>query len=415
MKCLIVNTYDTAGGAARAAYRLHKGLQGIGVQSGMLVQTKFSDDPTVIGPQGKVSKGLSKLRPHLEALPLQFYPHRHVTPWGPAWLPGDVGSKIKSLNPDIIHLHWICDGFVPVSSLARFDRPIVWTLHDSWAFTGGCHIPFECTRYKAACGSCPHLGSSKETDLSRGLWNRKARHWKGLNLTVVTPSRWLADCVKDSSLFSDVRVEVIPNGLDLNRYKPVNQQTAREMLNLPGDKKLILFGAMDSLSDRNKGFQFLQTALQHLAEQGWGGKAELIVFGASKPLTPPDLQLKTHYPGILHDDISLSLLYAAADVFVAPSIQENLSNTVMEALACGTPCVAFDIGGMPDMIIHEYNGYLAKPFEPIDLTSYIIRILSDDNHREKLSCQARTKVERDFEIGKIAGQYLNLYDDILRK
>lgn len=413
MKCLMINTFDIEGGAARAAYRLHKGLQRCGIASKMLVQDKFGEDTSVIGPQSKFVKGLNKLRPHLDTLPLKLYPKRQDTPWGLAWLPGKIETQIEAYKPDIVHLHWVCGGFIPISTLPRLGRPLVWTLHDSWAFTGGCHIPYECTRYKESCGVCPQLDSKKNIDLSRWVWGKKLKHWNELDLTVVTPSRWLAGCAQASSLFRNTRVKVIPNGLDLTVYKPFDRQFARYALGLPKDTKLILFGAMDSTTDSNKGFQYLQPALKQLAADGWGNRVQTVVFGASKPENPPDFGLKSHYLGRLRDDISLSLLYAAADVFVAPSIQENLSNTVMEALACGIPCVAFKIGGMPDLIEHEFNGYLAKPYDPADLARGIDWVLSGRELWLSLSHNARAKVEREFELGLIAERYVELYSEIL--
>lgn len=414
MKTVILNTFDTRGGAARAANRLHKGLQSIGVDSTMLVQSKYGDEPTVIGPLPMLPTGIALMRPLLDSIPLKCYPNRTPFIFSPAILPERLAAKVAALNPEIIHLHWVALGFLKIETLRRFEKPIVWTLHDSWAFTGGCHIPFECMRYRQMCGACPALGSTKENDLSRKIWKRKAKAWKGLNLTVVTPSRWLAECARSSSLFHDVRVEVIPNGLDIQRYKPVDRHVARELLLLPKDKKLILFGAVSSTSDRNKGFHLLLPALKNMADNSWENRAELVVFGATKPVNGPDFGLSTHYLGHFNDKISMNLLYAAVDVFVAPSIQENLPNTVMEALACGTPCVAFNIGGMPDMIEHKKNGYLARPFETDDLARGIEWVLNDDERRKILSLRAREKVEKEFELTLVARWYRKLYEDILR-
>lgn len=415
MKVLMLNTSDSGGGAARAAYRLHSGLRSIGVDSGMLVQSKNGDDPNVIGPPTKFAQFFGMLRPHLDYLPLKLYPRRHRSIFSPAIMPEQLFSRVSGLSPDILHLHWINEGFLRVENLKLFRQPLVWTLHDSWAFTGGCHVPLECNRYRRSCGKCPQLGSLKEYDLSRRVWSRKKKHWDGLNLTVVTPSRWLADCAKSSSLFGNVRVEVIPNGLDLQRYRPFDRRTARNIFGLPQDKKLILFGGVGIASDHNKGFHLLVSALQELAAKGWSEKAELIVFGAAVQDTVPDFGLITHYIGRLHDDISLAVLYAAADVFVMPSIQENLPNTVMESMACGTPCVAFDQGGLPDLIDHEKTGYLARPFEAEDLSAGLAWVLSGENTCRKMGERARAKVEADFALEKIAGRYADLYQELLEK
>jgi glycosyltransferase involved in cell wall biosynthesis len=209
---------------------------------------------------------------------------------------------------------------------------------------------------------------------------------------------------------------VIANGLDIQRYKPIEKSFARNLLGLPQNKQLILFGAMSSTSDRRKGFHLLLPALKKLSQGQMGqDRLELVVFGASQPLEPPDFGFKTHYLGRLNDDISLALVYAAADIFVAPSTEDNLPNTVMEALACGIPCVAFKIGGMPDMIEHQQNGYLAHPYDIEDLAQGINWVLENTERYNQLCIQARQKVEQEFTLELQAEKYLELYSDILSK
>ncbi len=413
MKPLLVSFSDIEGGAAKATNRLHRGLCSIGVESQILVQHKLTDDKTVVTLQNKIGKGISKLKPHLDALPLKFYPQRDFTPYSLQWLPDAIPPKIKQLSPDIINLHWICQGFARIENLVKLKKPIVWTLHDMWAFTGGCHYSGECDRYTDACGACPQLHSSTDWDLSRWVWQRKAKAWKNLDLTIVTPSSWLAKCASSSFLFKDARIEVIPNGIDTNIYKPIQRTLARTVLNLPQDKQLVLFGAMGATSDRRKGFHLLQPALISLSQSGWSERIELVVFSSSQPSNPPELGFKSHFLGKLNDDISLALAYAAADLFVAPSIEDNLPNTVMEALACGTPCVAFNIGGMHDMIEHEQNGYLARPFEFEDLAKGIAWVLQDEKQYKLLSDRARGKVEIEFRQEMQANRYLSLFEQVL--
>ena len=413
MKILHLNTSDISGGAARAAYRIHKGLQGIGMDSKMLVQTKLSDDKTVIGPGNKVKKGLALLRPTLDATFKNLFSGGSETIFSSAWLPfSGIPSQIRSISPDIVHLHWICGGMLRIEELKRINKPIIWTLHDMWAFTGGCHYSDNCDRFQQGCGNCQQLNKSSKNDLSRLVLRRKKEAWNELDITIVTPSRWLAECAKKSSLFKGRRIEVIHNGLNLNLFKSVDKTTARRIWDLPINKKLILFGAMSATSDQNKGFDLLYEGLKQLAAK-WSGKAELIVFGASEPENPPDFGLPVHYLGRLHDDVGIALLYAAADVMIAPSRQDNLPNTVVEPLACGTPVVAFDIGGMPDMIDHQINGYLAKPYDTSDLAAGINRVLSNENCHKELCINAREKAVACFDIETIARQYAELYGEVL--
>lgn len=413
MKILALCTSDIDGGAARAAYRLHKGLAASGVDSRMLVQHKKSSDRDIYGPQWLQGEVTHKLRLMLDAFPLRIYPKRMHFPFSPAWVPSTVGAELGEIAPDIVHLHWICGGFIPLATVGKLSVPVVWTLHDSWPFTGGCHIPFDCVRYQRNCGLCPQLGSSSEKDLSRWVWKRKHKFFAAQNMTIVCPSKWLADCAKSSSLFNNTRIEVIPNGIDTLQFKPVDKTVIREFLNLPHEAAIIAFGALSATSDRNKGFHYLQPALQGLAARGWQEKAELLVFGADRPADPPNMGLKVTYLGKLHDDTTMALYYAAADVFISPSTQENLSCTVMEALASGTPCVAFNVGGMPDMIEHKRNGYLATPFEVQDLTRGLEWVLEDPARWRSLSQEARTKVQTEFSLEKVARRHEVLYREII--
>jgi len=416
MNVLLVSTDDIAPGAARAAYRLNKSFQKIGIQSQMLVQTKQSDDKTVLGQQSRsgINKALSGLRLTVDHLPLKLYTNREQTNYSLQFIPDDLATKVHQINPDIVSLHWVCGGYLQIESLNKLNRPITWTLRDMWSFTGGCHYSGDCDRYTQSCGNCPKLNSNADYDLSRWVWNRKARAWKDLNLTVVALSQWIGTCASKSSLFKDRRIEVIPNGLDTHTYRPIERQIARNLLQLPHDKHLILFGAVKATSDKRKGFQLLQSALQDLSQSAWQDKLELVIFGASRPEQPIDFGFKAHYLGELHDDLALALVYSAADLLVAPSIEENLPNTVLEAISCGTPCVAFNIGGMPDLIEHHENGYLAQPFKIEDLAQGIAWVLENSDRYQKLSHRAREKAEQEFALEIQAHRYSALFDEILK-
>ncbi len=413
MKVVLLNSSDTEGGAARAAYRLHQGLQGIGVSSQMLVKNKKSGEPNVIMSQKGIANKFDKIISTISNSPLRLYPERNAAIFSPEWLPDSLAAKVEKIQPDIINLHWVCGGYMQVESVPKFNKPLVWTLHDMWPFTGGCHYSEECDRYTKSCGSCPQLHSTKESDLSRWVWQRKAQAWKNLNLTLVTPSHWLAECAKSSSLLQEYPVNVIANGLDPEVYKPLNRLLLRESLNLPQNKQLVLFGAMQGTDDRWKGFPLLVPALQSLSKSGWQDKIELLVFGSSQPENPIDVGFKTHYLGRLEDE-SLAKVYAAADVMVVPSRYEAFGQTASEALACGTPVVAFDVTGLKDIVDRQQNGYLAKPYETEDLARGIAWVLEDPDRHEKLCRSARLKVEEKFTLQVQARAYKNLYEEILQ-
>lgn len=412
MKVLIVNTFDIRGGAARAAYRLHRALLDADVDSLMLVQSKSSDDNTVIGSvtKTKVQVIKNKFRPALDALPRLLYVSKTKTLFSPAWVPSSqLVDTIETINPDIVHLHWICGGMVRIEDLSRIKKPIVWSLHDMWAFTGGCHYSGGCSKYKTGCCSCPVLGSKKVNDLSQHIFTRKLESFRQIdNLTVVGLSGWLAECASQSLLFSHNRIVNLPNPIDTTKFAPVEKVRARMALNLPVDKKLILYGAMSATSDPRKGYVKLVKALEILPKNS---NIELLVFGSTRSTNNLDSGFVSHCLGHM-DEASLHLLYCAADVMVVPSLQENLSNVIMESLACGTPVVAFDIGGNGDLIEHEHNGYLAAPLSPVDLAKGINWILTSPDY-EKLSKNAREKVLKYFDSKVVAKRYLDLYKSVL--
>ena len=409
MKILIVNTSDIDGGAARASYRLHKSLLALHVDSKMLVQNKISGDSTVIAETSKLRKGFNKLRPTIDSFPIGFFKKRTKTLFSPSWFGfSNIVDQINEINPDIVHLHWICGGMMTIEDIARIKAPIVWSLHDMWAFTGGCHYDEECQGYEKECGNCKVLGSDKENDLSKKIFKRKQKAFtKKKDLTVVGISNWLNECSKNSTLLKDKNHINLPNPLDTNIFKPFDKEKARELWGLPKDKKLVLFGAMGATSDPRKGFYELMESLEEIEDSN----VELVIFGSERCEETKDLGFNVYYLGQLYDDVSLVTLYNSVDVMIVPSLQENLSNAIMESLACGVPVVGFDIGGNADMIDHERNGYLAKPFSTIDLAFGIEWVLNNYNY--KILCQnARNKVLNNFDSVVLAEKYIELYKSI---
>jgi glycosyltransferase involved in cell wall biosynthesis len=411
MKILYMNGADREGGAAKAATRLLQGVLGQGGDARLSVQRKYGDDPLVDGPRTLLGKALGFARPTIEQLLFCITPGKMKGPYCAAFLPDGLFAQVSSSAPDILHLHWVAR-MMRLETLQRVTVPIVWTMHDSWAFTGGCYLPGNCTRYREACGSCPVLGSARENDLSRRVWQRKEETWQDLNLTIIAPSRWMAACARSSSLLHDRRIEVIPNAIDVQIYKPVEKHAARERFSLPHDRNLILFGAKSATLDRNKGFHLYAEALRELAATTKNDSVDLVFFGSEQPDKHADLGFKAHYLGWQDDDITLSHLYSAADVFVLPSLQESLGYTVMESMACGTPAVAFRQGGVPDLIDHQLNGYLAQPYEPSGLARGIGWILEDTRRWDELSHHARRKIEHECAVENVAKRHLDLYRDI---
>jgi len=410
---LILSTYDGKAGAARGAYRLHLSLRHIGVDSRMLVQGKFTDDKTVLAPKGQNYRSIRAIRRWLDNLPNYKYPHRKHN-LSVQWLPNNVLQRVKRINPDIIHLQWVCGAFLPIETIPYFKKPIVWTIRDTWPFTGGCHINTSCLRYTESCGCCPLLNSQNEYDLSYHIWERKGQAWQNLDLTIVGVSSWIAECAQRSSLFAGLRTVVIPNALDTTKFSPLSKASSRRNWDLPVDKKLILFGAFGGRSEPNKGFIYLIKALEILRNNPyWRHQLEVVIFGEQKSDNPTDLGFPVHILGFLKDDQELLKAYSAADVMVVPSEQESFGQTAAEALACGTPVVAFDATGPRDIVDHQQNGYLAQSFDPADLAQGISWVLEDENRLRVLRHNARRKAEAAFSQKHVALKYLKLYESIL--
>lgn len=411
MKVLMLSASDSQGGAARAAYRLHRGLLDSGIESRMLVGSRNTNDPQVIHAF-KSEKGSARRRNKLDRLPLKFYNTINTGIFSPSIVPESLSRRIYSIGPDILNLHWVCNGFLKIETIQRFSLPTVWTLHDSWAFTGGCHVPNDCEEYIHSCGKCPQLGSKSRYDLSRWVHRRKSRAYnRAGNITFVCPSDWLADCARNSSLLKNFRVEVIPHGIDQNVFKPHDREFARNVFGLPLDNKLILFGAYNPFRDNNKGFHFLVAALKELSR----GNINVVLVLFGEELTDEitkHINTNTYSMGFLHDDVSKALLYSAADVCVVPSIQESFGQTALESLACGTPVVAFNNSGIKDLIIHTHNGYLATPFDTSDLAKGIWHVISDGERNSFLSANARRSIMEDYTSAIQTRKYVELYEEL---
>lgn len=413
MKGLTLSTFERKGGAARAAYTLHRQMLGMGVDSQMLVQYRSSDEERVLGGKGIWSRMTGKLRPYLDGAPLLLYRSRLSPPWNLAWLSKGLDSFVSGISPELIHLHGVGHGFLSLEDIGSLRKPLVWTLHDSWAFTGGCHLPGACNLYKINCGRCPQLNARHEHDLSRWGWNRKADRWADLDVTFVAPSRWLAQCARSSSLLRSKPIEVIPNGIDTLRFMPGDRSHAREVIGLSQEGAVLLYGASQFTRDSNKGFEFLKKALSLISGRLRHKDLTVVLFGDHRCHDTEIAGIPVRSFGTITSDEKLILLYQAADFFVLPSLQENLPYTVMEAMSCGIPCVAFDVGGVCDLISHYENGFVAKAANSYDLAEGIKWMVEDSDRRAALGYKARKVLESDFAIDRVAEHYLDLYARVI--
>lgn len=411
MKTLQLSYSSKSGGAGIAANRLHRGLQLLEADSWMLVNKINGSEPGVVGPSHYLDKVAAKIFPRLDWAPGKLSKTK-LDRVSSAFLPDRLVKRVDDISPDVLNLHWVNDGFMSISTLPKFKYPLVWTLHDMWPFCGGEHYVGDSIRYKEGYLSENRPRNENRLDLHKRIWMRKKKYWSKLvsRMVIAAPSRWMARCAMESALLRDFRVEVLPNGIDHRRFCPVDHAVVRRILGFPLDKKLILFGAGSATSDKRKGYHLLVSAIKMLEKNTDLSDCELVIFGSDSGAD--NFKMKTHYLGVLADEISLALVYAASDVFVAPSIEDNLPNTVLESLSCGTPVVAFEIGGMPDMISHKKSGFLGSPFSIEELARGIGWVLGNEQRWKKLSASAREEVVTKFTLECSARRYLDLYEGI---
>jgi glycosyltransferase involved in cell wall biosynthesis len=417
LKVIHLSSSDYNGGAAIAAKRIVIAQRLLPeLDSKLLVQIKRNKDNFIISSNSSTAnKILSSIRQVADELSIRLLSvqsrGRFTFPfWGE-----DVSNDVNLKEADIINLHWINGGFLSLKSLvklAALNKPVVWTLHDMWAFTGGCHYASECNRFFDHCSNCPSLLLKSERDFSYKIYDSKLELYRQLNLTFITCSNWLAEEASKSSLLKNKKVFVIPNPLRTEIFKPINQKIARERLELPIDKKIILIGAMN-LKDERKGFWLLIEALNIFKSIKLHVDIELVVFGKLNDESLQKIPIKIHQLGKLKSEDEIIYAYNSADVYLAPSLQDNLPNTVMEAMACGTPVVAFNVGGIPDMVDDGINGFLATLKSSEELAKSIELILSDEELSKRFSLAAREKVIKNFDEKLISEKYFEVYKSLV--
>ncbi|MBC7892499.1 MAG: glycosyltransferase family 4 protein, partial [Sphingobacteriaceae bacterium] len=383
MRVTLLNTNDS-GGAGVASRRLLAALRGQGTEAHLLLHEAARAYPGVV-PLAFLpgERRLALARFALERA--LFLPDERDASVRWAFSPARIGADVSKhpliRQAEVLHLHWVNFGFLSINGigkLMRLGKPVVWTLHDMWPFTGGCHYSRGCERFKTHCGQCPFLRFPGERDLSFRRFTKKEKAYRAAPLTVVACSEWLAGLARQSTLFEGVEVLSIPNPIDTNVWQPTDRTAARTSLGLPAETPLLLFGAA-KLADPRKGFDPLVEAL-HRLKTGWPAgeiEPELVVFGKSDPMALARVPFRVHDLGLLSSEEKLVAAYNAADALAVPSLEDNLPNTVMESLACGTPVVAFATGGIPEMIQHRKTGWLAPPGDVAGLAEGLNWIFSE--------------------------------------
>lgn len=418
LKVVHLNTYDGNGGAGRACLRLSNSLNEIGIDSKVLVYYKFGENPAITSlGNGFFAKIRSIFNIMAERYLAKVFVKAVKTPFSLQWFGRSVWKHPAVKAADVIHIHWINHGFLTPRLLAQIDeleKPVVWTFHDSNAFTGGCHVRYSCEHFHRQCGNCPLLRFSGKSDISHQNWQRKQKAYSAFNFHIVAPSRWMATSVKQSSLLGIRNISVIPNTIEINIFKPYVKSEAKSILKIPADHFVLMSGFMPSKNDKHKGTQYLIDALNELAARPEipNEQIELVIFGNKDDKNVPDFPFKTTFLGTINKDEHLAKCYAAADAFITPSLEDNLPNTVMESLACATPVIAFTTGGIPDMVKHLENGYLAKYESATDLADGIEWLFLHEN-KEAIQKEARRTILNHFAPTVVATEHEELYERLI--
>lgn len=413
---------DSDGGAAKATYRLHSELRAQGVDGRLHVLRKGTDDPSVVPVTAHARFGAlaSELAPRLDLLPMKLAHPKARAFWSPGWYGSVDPLKLPGVaEADVFCLYWVTRGLLGIRQIERLlatGKPVIWRLSDMWPFTGGCHYSAGCDRFMAECGRCPQLRSHGESDLSRWMLASKLRRWRKGNLSVVTPSRWMAELARKSSLFAERPIHVIPTGVDTKLFRPIDRATARDMLGLPHDQPLVLYGATSALTDTRKGSDAIVDAFRTLYDMrdAYRILPGLALFGTSQLPSGLPADVPVYPLGIIRDEAMLPIVYSACDIFAAPSREENLANSVLEAMACGLPIIAYKVGGMVDAVEHGQTGLLVDPTDKNAMAEALGLLLKDKDRREEIGRNSRLRAEHRFSLTDQARAYASLYAELIQ-
>jgi glycosyltransferase involved in cell wall biosynthesis len=407
MRILIVNTSERTGGAAVAANRLMKALNNNGAKAKMLVRDKETETLTVVPLPHSPRLRWHFLWERLVIFCRLHFSRQHLFEVDIANAGYDITKLPEFQEADVIHLHWVNQGMLSLKGIQKIlqsGKPVVWTMHDIWPATALCHVTLGCQHFTSQCGNCRLLpGGGSSHDYSTTIWQRKQRMLADENIYFVACSHWLESEAKRSALLKGQKITSIPNPIDTRIYKRGNKQEARQRLGLPLDKKLILF-ASQRVTNVNKGMDYLIEACRQLQISD----AAVVILGGHAEEVVSQLSLEAYPLGYVNDEQRIVDVYHASDVFVLPSLSENLPNTIMEAMACGVPCVGFKVGGIPEEIDHRRNGYVAEYRSAEDLARGIRWILAEADY-EELSKNAVQKVVQNYSQQSVALKYLDVY------
>ncbi len=415
MRVLIINTSERIGGAAIAASRLMEALKNNGIKTKMLVRSKQTDQISVVGLKKSWWRMWQFLWERLVIWKANRFKRNNLFAVDIANTGTDIIHLPEFTQADVIHLHWINQAMLSLDDIRRIiesGKPIVWTLHDMWPFTGICHYAGDCDNYTTGCHHCPQLYKGGKKDLSYRVFEKKKKLFEGARITFVACSRWLEAQAKRSELIKGQPITSIPNAINTNLFRPCDKQQARDKYLLPHDRKLLLFGSVKA-TDKRKGIDFLVSACHSLAavHPEFGKELGVVVLGRQAEQYTNLFPFPIYPMNYVGTEKELVDIYNAVDLYVTPSLQDNLPNTIVEAMACGVPCVGFNVGGIPQMIDHLHNGYVAEYKSAEDLANGIRWTLTEGEYGS-LSEAARRKAVSDYSESAISKRYIDIYNQV---
>lgn len=419
MRVLLINTSERIGGAAIAANRLMESLKNNGIKAKLLVRDKQTDEISVVGLEKSWLHFAKFVWERFIIWKANHFKKNNLFAVDIANCGTDITLLPEFKQADVIHLHWVNQGMLSLKIIQKIQqsgKPIVWTMHDMWPCTGICHHARECTNFYTECNHCPYLyGGGSNNDLSTRTFRKKMKLYKSSPIIFVTCSNWLRQQTQKSALLTGQTVITIPNPININLFRPHDKKEARTKCMLPAEGKLMLFGSV-KVSDKRKGIDYLIESCKILDEKYPQLKEQLslVVFGNQSQTLEHTLPFRIFSMNFINNDHDLVNLYNAVDLYVTPSLEENLPNTIMEAMACGVPCVGFNVGGIPEMIDHLHNGYVAQYKSSEDFANGIHWLLTDPDYKE-ISEQASHKAVLNYSEGSVAKRYIDIYNKITGK
>ncbi len=416
MRVVIINTSERVGGAAIAASRLMDALKDNGIKAKMLVRDKQTDQLTVVQIKKSWLNLWKFFWERIVILVNNAFSKRNLFAIDIANTGIDITATPEFQQADVIHLHWVNQGMLSLNQIKKIlqsGKPVVWTMHDMWPFTGICHYAGTCDKYTTECQNCPllHKGGNRR-DLSYLTFQKKKALFANAHITFIACSHWLESMAKQSALLQGQTITNIPNAININLFKPRNKQEARKRCGLPSDKKLLLFGSL-KITDKRKGADYLIKACETLCQKYPEMKEKLgvVSMGKEAQLLEALISFPVYNMDYVRDEKKLVDIYNAVDLYVTPSLQDNLPNTIVEAMACGIPCVGFNVGGIPQMIDHLHNGYVAEYKSVEDFANGIHWALNESEYKE-LSEAACRKAVSSYSESTIAKKYIDIYNKI---